>query len=344
MKRTARGRILKAMAELLVITLLFSLTIASPLSAASSKLPSCKKVGQTVKADGVAYRCIKYNGKLKWSVDTKQTAPSDPVLDKVQKALDAQIIFKPLSTIEESLAGSIIAESGISQSNINEARKVLSQIYLASSIFKLPKPPVVIMGYTEKFISSNLPKYCNENLSWYPNDNTKMENWESWAFISCLRSGPVQVIPMPKTGDAFAHIQGALGSDLGYLPIGISDNTEKLPGWFVRGLKGVVGEYATSMGGKKWIGANTGVGQCYTKSLRQISFTFADVTTDYCQTSLGQPVSRYMVAMKGLEPTLAFMNELQRTGVWSEAIFADFLGMPFSQFEKESKDYARRLP
>ena len=51
-----------------------------------------------------------------------------------------------------------------------------------------------------------------------------------------------------------------------------------------------------------------------------------------------------MVSLKGLAPTIAFINQLQATGVWSEQIFSDFLGIPFAQFEIDAKAYARALP
>jgi hypothetical protein len=154
----------------------------------------------------------------------------------------------------------------------------------------------------------------------------------------------VQVVPLPASGVPIDHIAGALGSDLGYLPIGIGDNTQKLPAWFVRGLKGVIGEYAMSIGDTSWHIPYMGVQNCLSVKLSEISYSYSDVTTNWCDTPLGQTVSRYMVSIKGLVPTISFINQLQTTGVWSEQIFSDFLGIPFSQFESDAKKYAKTLP
>ena len=359
---------------LIVGTFIFSICVSTlffntSTVEASVKLPKCNKIGQIFYVKKTAYRCVSSQGLLKWKVDiSKQTNPSktnpstkpiassaspsptaipaaveDPRMIEIKMALDKQIEFKSLASIDDSIIGKIVAEPGIDEVNLVETKKVLQQIYLANSIFKLQKPPVVILAYSAEFIKLNFPKYCDENFDGFPYSWSPMDKWENWAFASCLYKGPVQVIPMPKSGEAIAHIQGALGSDLGYLPIGISDNTSKLPGWFVRGLKGVVGEYATSMGGKVWNVPVTGVRNCLSFSLAQLSFSYQDITSNYCVTPLGQSASRYMVAIKGLKPTLAFINELQKTGIWSEAIFSEFLGIPFAQFEKEAKDYARNL-
>ena len=168
-----------------------------------------------------------------------------------------------------------------------------------------------------------------------------MSRYINWALAGCLETNPVQIIPMPKEIVALNHLAGALGSDMGYVAIGLSSNTNNLPGWFVRGLKGVVGEYMTSMGEPKWVTTKNGADQCTKNSLNELSYSY-EITKNWCQTSLGQGVSRYIVAKKGLKETLVFINEMQRRGSWSESDFEKFLGMKFDEFERLAKDYIVR--
>jgi hypothetical protein len=87
-----------------------------------------------------------------------------------------------------------------------------------------------------------------------------------------------------------------------------------------------------------------GVNSCLENKLSDLSFSYAEVTSNWCDTPLGQTVSRYMVSLKGLIPTIKFINQLEATGVWNEQIFSEFLGIPFSQFESDAKAYAKALP
>ena len=335
----------------------------TPLDAALANNPlptvKCSKVGQLSNSHHISFKCSRVNKRLVWvqlkkvSIDPIKPSPTPSpqqpmhmpsVLDTVNQSLSSMLPHTALSTVDDSMTGTIIAEPGLPAGDITETRRILKQIYLAQPIFNLTNPPVAILAKSEEFIKSEFPKYCNEPITWFPNQTTTMENWQSWAFVGCLHSTPVQVVPLPATGVPVDHIEGALGSDLGYLPIGIGDNTGKLPTWFVRGLKGVIGEYAMSIGDTSWHIPYMGVQNCLSVKLSDISYSYADVTTNRCDTPLGQTVSRYMVSLKGLAPTIAFINQLQATGVWSEQIFSDFLGIPFAQFEIDAKAYARALP
>ena len=166
-----------------------------------------------------------------------------------------------------------------------------------------------------------------------------MDKWRNWAGAACLNTTPVQFIPLPVNESAIDHVISAIGSDMGYVPIGLSNSTAQLPGWFVRGLKGVVGEYVDSIGSSHWRNKQMAFSTCSSKTLSQISDSYSN-TSNYCQTTLGQPVSRYMVAIKGLSQTLLFINQLQVKGSWTELDFENFLGMSFQEFEEKSKKYA----
>ena len=334
---------------ILVIELMFAGTFfdAQLANAASPKV-KCTKVGQISAMGSSKFVCQKLNGKLTWVLSPKviesPVVKIDPIQQRVNLALSSLLPKTTLESVDDSLIGTIVAEPGLPEGDITETRRILKQIYLAQPIFNLAHPPVAILAKSEEFIKKQFPKYCDQQFDWYPNSTTTMAKWENWAFVGCLRTTPVQVVPLPPTGVPTAHIEGALGSDLGYLPIGISDNTKKLPSWFVRGLKGVVGEYAMSIGGTTWKFPFQGVNSCLQNKLSDLSFSFENTTANWCDTPLGQSVSRYMVSLKGFVPTLAFMNQLQATGVWNEQIFSDFLGIPFSQFESDAKAYAKTLP
>ena len=346
----------------LVSTILATAWASLPFDGAYASIPfptsKCSKAGQISNATKVSFKCTLVNNRLIWVALTKvplnpvkpspslslQQSKSIPsVLETVNKSLSALLPTTALSSIDDSVTGTIIAEPGLPAGDITQTRRVLKQIYLAQPIFHLTNPPIAILAKSENFIKSQFHQYCNEPITWYPNQTTTMENWQGWAFVGCLHSTPVQVVPLPPTGVPIDHIESALGSDLGYLPIGINDNIQKLPTWFVRGLKGVIGEYAMSIGDTSWHVPYMGVENCLSAKLSDISYSYVELNKNRCEV-LGAAASRYMVSLKGLTPTIAFINELQATGVWSEQIFSDFLGMPFAQFERDVKEYAKALP
>lgn len=337
----------------------------------------CKKLGQKVTFQEKTFTCIKSGKKQIWSrgIAIKKpsvlapipsptptpspaatlTAPTlaptptpspisitDPVVLKIETALKNELPVVDISIIEEVMTGSLIVEDGISQQSIESTRYLMKQLYAAQTIMKLVKPPVVILGYTESFVKSEFAKVCPDNISWIGTGQQSMDKYLNWAVAGCLYSNPTQIIPMPKGDVAVSHIAGALGSDMGYVAIGLGSNTSKLPGWFVRGLKGVVGEYMASQGKSEWMAQDYGAIGCIDKTLLQVSDSYEN-SWNWCQTSLGQSVSRYMVALKGLNKTLEFMNELQRKGSWTQADFEVFLGIPFSTFEADAKDYIVRM-
>ena len=330
-----------------------------PASAAQNPKTPCKKQGQKVELKSLKFVCVKKNGKLTWStadaVQKQKTQPKNPensnrpnlgpsndlFVTAIQKALDAEILRINLAAINDDQIGTIIAEDGIHPGNITATKVILKQLKAAQPIMKLPNPPVIILSFTENHIKSEYPKYCKQNLSWFPNSGTRMEDWITWAFVGCLETNPVQVVPMPKNELAVEHIADAIGSDMGYIPIGLGDNTSKIPTWFVRGLKGVAGEYMLSMGKDHWVAKNTGGIRCIDVPLKDLSFSFELIDKNHCDYSLGVAVSRYMVAKRGLAPTLGFINEIQKTGIWSEEICAKFLGISFQKFESEAKQYIK---
>jgi hypothetical protein len=333
---------------ILAIELMFAGTfIDAQLASAASPKVKCTKVGQMSAVGGSKFVCQKLNGKLSWVLSPKliesPVAKIDLIQQRVNLALSSLLPKTTLNSVDDSLIGTIIAEPGLPAEDITQTRRILKQIYLAQPIFQLSNPPIAILAKSEDFIKSQFHRYCDDPITWYPNKSTTMENWQSWAFVGCLHSTPVQVVPLPPTGVPIDHIESALGSDLGYLPIGLNDNTGKLPTWFVRGLKGVIGEYAMSIGDTSWHVPYTGVENCLSAKLSDISYSYVEVNKNRCEV-LGLAASRYMVSLKGLVPTIAFINQLQLAGVWSEQIFSDFLGMPFAQFETEVKDYAKGLP
>jgi hypothetical protein len=342
--------------------LLFSTLESGSISANAASKPKmlCKKIGQQATVKSLKFTCIKRKGKLTWNqgVASNQVAASsaapttsnppnsgpsgDPLVISTEKALNAEIPKIDLSPIKDSEIGIVISEPGVDSRNIEITIGILRQLFAAQPIMNLPKSPVVILATTEEFIKSEFPKYCNENISWFPNEGTKMKDWNDWAFVSCITTSPVQVIPMPKGEIADIHIGDAIGSDMGYIPIGLSDNTPKIPTWFVRGLKGVAGEYMLSMGKNHWVAKNTDAGRCINVALKDVSFSYQEIDKNHCDYSLGVAVSRYMVAIKGFRSTLEFINRVQKTGIWSEKICEDFLGIPFEKFERDAKDYIRK--
>ena len=354
---------MKRFNKLFIATLLTTFLLSSLNSIAVAATPKnkCSRVGQIVVEKAIKYQCILVKGKRLWVrlqgtttskvTSSDQTTPTnnvqtpsvDPVLSTVSQALNAQVLKADLEQVDESKIGLIVAEQGLDPGNVSAAKRMLRQIYLAQDIFNLKEPPVVILATSIEFIKSEFAKYCPQRIDWFPNEVTTMEKWEQWAFVGCLDSRAVQVVPLPSSGIPVDHIEGAIGSDLGYLPIGLGANTPKLPTWFVRGLKGVVAEYATSIGGSTWKNRKMPTINCQQVTLKEISYSYEYVAKNYCDTPLGQAVSRYLVSLMGLKPTLAFINELQRTGVWSDKIFEDFIGIPFDQFERDAKDYAARL-
>lgn len=329
-------------------------------NAASKPKLSCKKTGQKAVVKSLKFTCVKKKGKLIWNegvaITQKATAsgtPSsssspqtinsdDPFVLSVEKALNAEIPEIDLSPIKESEIGVVVSEQGVDSRNIEFTQKILKQLFAAQPVMKLPSRPIVILAITEEFIKSEFPKYCNENISWFPNEGTKMKDWNNWAFVSCLTKTPVQVIPMPRGEIADIHIGDAIGSDMGYIPIGLNDNTPKIPTWFVRGLKGVAGEYMLSMGENNWVAKNSNGTRCLHVPLKDLSFSYQEIDKNHCDYSLGVAVSRYMVAIKGFSRTLEFINRVQKTGIWSEKICEDFLGIPFEKFERDAKDYIRK--
>jgi hypothetical protein len=328
-------------------------------SAASKPKILCKKLGQKIEIKTLKFKCVKKNGKLTWNAgeavkkietpssdpeNSKQPKPEpsrDPFLVAIEKALDSEIPKINLESLNDDQIGAVIAEDGIHPGNITATKVILKQLKAAQPIMKLPNPPVIILSFTENHIKSEYPKYCKQNLSWFPNSGTRMEDWITWAFVGCLETNPVQVVPMPKNELAVEHIADAIGSDMGYIPIGLGDNTSKIPTWFVRGLKGVAGEYMLSMGKDHWVAKNTGGIRCIDVRLKDLSFSFEQIDKNHCDYALGVAVSRYMVAKRGLLSTLGFINEIQKTGIWSEEICAKFLGISFQQFESEAKQYIK---
>ena len=348
------------LAGLLILTFTTQMSSSSASNKASG---NCLKAGQIATINSLKYVCQKSGKKLIWikkviskpvvsasanptSKDSPKpvsTTSLNPIVEKVNRLLVSQLPTTNINEVPDTLTGTIVAESTIDIGNISETRRILRQIYLAQPILNLKQAPIVILASTIPFIKSEYVKYCSDNIDWFPNQSTQMSNWNDWAFVGCLTSTPVQVVPLPTSGVPVAHIEGAIGSDLGYLPIGLGPNTKKLPTWFVRGLKGIVGEYTMSLGKNSWQNRQPGISQCLNVKLSEISYSYEDVSSNFCAYSLGIVASRYVVAIKGLTPTLEFINELQKTGVWSEQIFSIFLGMPFLQFESEVKNYASGL-
>lgn len=351
----------RSLISVICVFLVFSNLQIGILSASASPKPKtpCKKMGQVVEYKSVKYTCVKRKGKLSWnegvaitkgvpsSTASKNSAPInteppiDPFLVSIERALNAEIPKVDLSPIVDSEIGIVISEPGVDPRNIEITKGKLRQLFAAQPIMKLPKSPVVILAITEAFIKSEFPKYCNQNISWFPNAGTSMRDWNNWAFVGCLGTSPVQVIPMPKGEVAEVHIGDAIGSDMGYIPIGLGDNTRKIPTWFVRGLKGVAGEYMLSMGADHWVSKNTDANRCIKVPLKDLNFSYEIIDENHCDYSLGVAASRYMVAIRGLKPTLEFINEVQKTGIWSEQICADFLGISFQQFESQAKQYIK---
>ena len=346
----------KLAVAVLISAFLFQFVSSQAKSFAAQPTSKCKKAGQIQTINSKRFTCVVKSGRLSWilappilvkplvSPKPVENSPNiDPLVDKVNHSLNNILDSIALPEVSDSETGIIVAEANLDSGNIVEAKKILRQISFAQPIFKLKEPPVVILATSIQFIKAEYSKYCSDNLDWFPNNSTTMDKWQNWAFVGCLNSRPVQVVPLPTTGIPISHIESAIGSDLGYLPIGLGLNTKKLPTWFVRGLKGVVGEYAMSLGKKTWQVNPSGVRSCLNVKLSEISYSFEDVTSNYCDTVLGTAASRYVVSLKGLVSTLEFINKLQATGVWSEQIFADFLGIPFIEFEANVKTYVKSL-
>jgi hypothetical protein len=339
---------------LTIILLCFTAVQLPPAHSAVKAGTPCKKPGAETIANNKKYTCIKTGKKLLWNtgvrykVTTPIATPSpsnspieDLLLLEINTALNRQIPKVDINSVDDSLVGELIVEPGINSFNVETTKILMRKLYLAQPVMKLVKPPVVILGHSETFVKSEFSRRCAQNIDWVGAGDNSMSNYNNWALAGCLDTNPVQIIPMPKEVVAVKHIAGALGSDMGYVAIGFSTNTKFLPGWFVRGLKGVVGEYMTSLGESSWSVTKNGAESCTQFSLNELSYSF-EISRNWCQTSLGQGASRYMVAKKGLEPTLIFINGLQRKGSWSDADFESFLGMKFGEFEILAKDYILR--
>ena len=336
--------------RLIAFLSILTLTLSLPLIQANAAVKSgasCKTIGIASVASGKTFTCIKSGKKLIWNkgVPVKPTPSLSPVEDlivlEIRSALKALIPVVNANSVDDSLIGELIVEDGINPKNVEATKVLMRKLYVAQPIMKLVKQPVVILGHSEVFVKSEFSRRCSQDISWVGVGEYTMSRYINWALAGCLDTNPVQIIPMPKEIVALNHLAGALGSDMGYVAIGLSSNTNNLPGWFVRGLKGVVGEYMTSMGEPKWVTAKKGADQCTKNSLNELSYSY-EITKNWCQTSLGQGVSRYMVAKKGLKETLIFINEMQRRGSWNESDFEKFLGMKFDEFERLAKDYIIR--
>jgi len=324
-----------------------------PANAAATAGAKCNKAGITEVVKGKSYKCIKTGKKLAWNkgvpvkpTPTPSTTPSlspagDLIVQEIRSALKALIPVVNTNSVDDSLIGELVVEDAINPKNVEVTKILMRKLYVAQPIMKLVRPPVVILGHSEAFVKSEFLRRCSQDISWVGVGEYVMSSYNNWALAGCLATNPTQIIPMPKESVALNHLAGALGSDMGYVAIGLSSNTRNLPGWFVRGLKGVVGEYMTSMGEPQWVTTKNGADQCTKNSLNELSYSY-EITKNWCQTSLGQGVSRYMVAKKGLKETLVFINEMQRRGSWSEADFEKFLGMEFNEFERLAKDYIVR--
>jgi hypothetical protein len=360
----------------LTVILILQLLVLIPTAAISAqKITSgaaCKVLNQKTVYLNKAYVCLKSGKKLVWSKgtsipkpvpsETKFTSPQTPtqsqnptpapspaptitrdlIVGEIHNALAKELTNVNLDLIDDSVTGILIVESGVSQGNINDTKLMMKKIFAAQAIMKLKKPPVVILGFTETFVKAEFSKYCSENISWVGTEPYTMDKYRNWALAGCLDTNPTQIIPMPKGEVITDHIPGALGSDMGYVAIGKNANTSKLPGWFVRGLKGVVAEYANSIGSTEWLPTKNGSESCVQFKLSELSYSY-EMNSNWCQTSLGQGVARYIVARKGLKQTLQFINEMHALGSWSEADFERFMGIPFSTMESEAKDYVVRL-
>jgi len=358
----------KQVGSLIAITLIAT-CLSIPANAAIKAGSTCKSKGQVSNYQGKKYTCIKSGKKFVWdkgvaipkpvvqvtpeasSTPTPSKNPSptptptttrDLIVSEIHNALARELTNVNLVLIDDSVTGILIVESGISQGNINDTKLMMKKLYAAQAIMKLKKPPVVILGFTETFVKAEFSKYCSENISWVGTEPYTMDKYRNWALAGCLDTNPTQIIPMPKGEVITDHIPGALGSDMGYVAIGKNANTSKLPGWFVRGLKGVVAEYANSIGSTEWLPIMNGSEKCAQFNLSELSYSY-EINSNWCQTSLGQGVARYMVARKGLKQTLQFINEMHALGSWSEADFEKFMGIPFSNMESEAKDYVVRL-
>jgi hypothetical protein len=324
-----------------------------PANAAATAGAKCNKAGITEVVKGKSYKCIKTGKKLAWNkgvpvkpTPTPSTTPSlspagDLIVQEIRSALKALIPVVNTNSVDDSLIGELVVEDAINPKNVEVTKVLMRKLYVAQPIMKLVRPPVVILGHSEAFVKSEFSRRCSQDISWVGVGEYVMSSYNNWALAGCLATNPTQIIPMPKESVALNHLAGALGSDMGYVAIGLSSNTRNLPGWFVRGLKGVVGEYMTSMGEPQWVTTKNEADQCIKNSLNELSYSY-EITKNWCQTSLGQGVSRYMVAKKGLKETLVFINEMQRRGSWSEADFEKFLGMEFNEFERLAKDYITR--
>ena len=353
------------MTKLLVSVLFISLI---PISANSAQKvisgTTCKTLNLRIIHLNKAYTCIKSSKKLVWNKGVAISKPavspfpstspspaptptptptptSDQIILRVNQALNSELSSIDLSKIDESATGQLIVEAGISQQSIQVTKTLMKQLYAAQPVMKLAKSPIVILGHTEAFVKSEFSKVCSDNISWIGSGNLTMDRYQNWALAGCLSTNPTQLIPMPKGEVAVNHIAGALGSDMGYVAIGLGPNTKSLPGWFVRGLKGVVGEYMASQGKSEWQISDNGARGCLTKTLEQVSDSYEN-TGNWCQTSLGQSVARYMVSLKGLNKTLEFINKLQAKGSWAPSDFTNFLGISFETFEAEARDYITR--
>jgi hypothetical protein len=349
------GQIIKLLVSVLFISLI-------PISANSAQKvisgTTCKTLNLKIHHLNKVYTCIRSGKKLLWnkgiaiakpkvspfpstSPSPAPTAISDPIILRVSQALNSELPSVDLSKIDDSAIGQLIVEPGISKQSVQITKTLMKQLYAAQPVMKLAKSPIVILGHTEAFIKSEFSKVCSDNISWIGSGNSTMEKYQNWASAGCLSSNPTQLIPMPKGEVVVSHIAGALGSDMGYIAIGLGPDTKNLPGWFVRGLKGVVGEYMASQGKSEWQISDNGARGCLTKTLEQVSDSYEN-TGNWCQTSLGQSVARYMVSLKGLNKTLEFINKLQAKGSWAPSDFTNYLGISFETFEAEARDYITR--
>jgi hypothetical protein len=364
----------------LTVILILQLLVLVPTAAISAQKitsgTSCKVLNQKTVYLKKAYVCLKSGKKLVWSKGTSipkpvpsetkfispptptqsqnptpaatptatptETFTRDPIVSKIQNALAKELTIVNLNLIDEAVTGILIIENGISNGNIDATKLMMKKLYVAQAIMKLKKPPVVILGFTESFVKSEFSKYCSDGISWVGTGQYTMDKYRNWALAGCLDTNPTQIIPMPKGEVTTDHIPGALGSDMGYVAIGKNANTSKLPGWFVRGLKGVVAEYVNSIGSSEWLPIMNGSESCVQYKLSELSYSY-EINSNWCQTSLGQGVARFMVSSKGLTQTLQLINQMHTVGAWSEADFERFMGTPFSIMESEAKDYVVRL-
>lgn len=275
--------------------------------------------------------------------------PAQLLLQRVNSQLTSQLPNVDLNTLPTNRIGKHFVDPQLPAQYEKTAVETMKKVAAAWDVLRLTTTPTIYVSDSIDWIITNSQSSrsaCKSSTAVSETNDWMRQNSQrpySWALAECLESTPIVLIPVDPSanyaGSRELKILTATGSDLGYMAIGKSNLTSKLPTWFVRGLKEAVSEYIASMGSNKWSITYSSGPNCANRSLNEFNYSYEN-TRDWCGTLIGLQVSRLMIAEYGLKEVLAFSIEANKIGY---ADFNKFLGMPLETYEKHAQEYMKAL-